>query len=81
MRYPVVNMASVVQCGGIVMTIERSFYGKKADRWGIGTKDKIYGYVRAKFLELMMSAYHFAKDKYLSYASPQTLKAGRSATC
>jgi len=24
--------------------------------------------------------YHFAKDKYLSYASPQTLKAGRSAT-
>jgi hypothetical protein len=46
----------------------------------IGTKDKIYGYVGAKFLELMMSAYHFAKDKYLSYASPQTLKTGRLAT-
>jgi hypothetical protein len=46
----------------------------------IGTKNKIYGYVGGKFLELMMSTYHFAKDKYLSYASPQTLKAGRSAT-
>jgi organic radical activating enzyme len=46
----------------------------------IGTKDKIYGYVGAKFLELMMSTYHFAKDKYLSYASPQTLKTGRLAT-
>jgi hypothetical protein len=46
----------------------------------IGSKDKIYGYVGAKFLELMMSAYHFAKDKYLSYASPQTLKTGRLAT-
>ena len=46
----------------------------------IGTKDKIYGYVGPKFIELMMSVYHFAKDKYLSYASPQTLKTGRSAT-
>jgi hypothetical protein len=46
----------------------------------IGTKDRIYGYVGAKFLELMMSVYHFARDKYLSYASPQTLKTGRLAT-
>jgi hypothetical protein len=46
----------------------------------IGTKDRIYGYVGAKFLELMMSVYHFARNKYLSYASPQTLKTGRSAT-
>jgi len=44
----------------------------------IGTKDKIYGYLGPKFIELMMSVYHFAKDSYLSYASPRTLRAGRS---
>jgi len=44
----------------------------------IGTKNKIYGYLGPKFLELMMGVYHFAKNRYLSYASPQTLRAGRS---
>lgn len=46
----------------------------------IGTKHKIYGYVGPKFMELMMSVYHFFQDKYLSYAAPKTLHAGRSAT-
>ena len=46
----------------------------------IGTKNKIYGYVGPKFMELMMSVYHFFQDKYLSYASPKTTQAGRSAT-
>lgn len=45
----------------------------------VGTKRKIYGYVGPKFIELMMSAYHFVRDRYLSYASPKALKAGRSA--
>jgi hypothetical protein len=45
----------------------------------IGTKDKIYGYVGPKFLELMMTVYHFFKNRYLSYASPKTLETGRSA--
>jgi hypothetical protein len=45
----------------------------------IGTKTKIYGYVGPKFIELMMSTYHFFQDKYLSYASPSTLKSGRAA--
>jgi hypothetical protein len=46
----------------------------------IGTKEKIYGYVGPKFIELMMAVYHFFQDTYLSYASPKTLQAGRSAT-
>jgi predicted DNA-binding protein (MmcQ/YjbR family) len=46
----------------------------------IGTKDKIFGYVGPKFIELMMSAYHFKKDKYISYSSPKTMQAGKAAT-
>ncbi len=46
----------------------------------IGTPNRIYGYVGPKFIELMMGVYHFFNDKYLSYASPKTLRAGRSAT-
>jgi len=45
----------------------------------MGTKDRIYGYVGPKFLELLMAAYHFAKSKYLSYASPREMRKGRSA--
>jgi hypothetical protein len=45
----------------------------------MGTKDRIYGYVGPKFLELLMAAYHFAKNRYLSYTSPKAMKKGRSA--
>ncbi|MEW5843247.1 MAG: radical SAM protein [Bacteroidota bacterium] len=44
----------------------------------VGTKNKIYGYLGPKFLELIMSTHHFATGKYLSYASPATAKMGRS---
>ncbi|MDT3697515.1 MAG: radical SAM protein [Ignavibacterium sp.] len=44
----------------------------------IGTKDKIFGYTGKKFMELVMISYHFMFDKYLSYASPKTLRMGRS---
>jgi hypothetical protein len=43
----------------------------------IGNKDRIFGYVGKKFFEIIMSAYHFKNDKYLSYASPKTLSLGR----
>jgi MoaA/NifB/PqqE/SkfB family radical SAM enzyme len=46
----------------------------------IGTRKRIYGYVGPKFIELMMGVYHFFKDRYLSYASPTFLRAGRSTT-
>lgn len=45
----------------------------------VGTKNKIYGYLGPKFLELIMSTHHFVKGKYLSYASPATAKMGRAA--
>jgi len=57
---------------------------KKADdfKWllseRIGTKDKIFGYLDNKFLEMVMTTYHYKKDRYLSYASPKTLRLGRS---
>ena len=44
----------------------------------IGNKDKVFGYVGKKFLELVMSVYHYKYDRYLSYASPKTLSFGRS---
>jgi len=44
----------------------------------IGTKDRIHGYVGPKFVELLMTAYHFRKDRYLSYVSPRTSRKGRS---
>ncbi len=44
----------------------------------VGTKDKIYGYLGPKFMELMMSVHHFFKGTYLSYASPSLTKKGRT---
>jgi len=44
----------------------------------IGTKDKVFGYTGKKFMELVMSVYHYKYDKYLSYASPKSLRMGRS---
>ena len=44
----------------------------------IGTKDRMLGYVNGKFLEMVMAAYHYKQDRYLSYASPGTLRLGRS---
>jgi len=44
----------------------------------IGTKDKIFGYMDNKFIEMVMSLYHYKHDRYLSYASPKTLGLGRT---
>ncbi len=44
----------------------------------IGTKDRIHGYVGPKFVELLMTAYHFRKNKYLSYVSPRASRKGRT---
>jgi hypothetical protein len=43
----------------------------------IGSRNKIFGYAGSKFLELVMTLYHYRKNKYLSYASPRTLSLGR----
>jgi len=43
----------------------------------IGNGERIFGYGGKKFIELVMSLYHYSKDKYLSYASPGALGLGR----
>ena len=45
----------------------------------VGTKDRIYGFVGPKFVELMSAMYHFKTGRYLSYAAPSTTSHGRSA--
>ncbi len=44
----------------------------------VGTKEKIYGYVGAKFMELIQTAYHMRTGRYLAYAEPKTAGLGRS---
>jgi len=45
----------------------------------VGTRDRVFGFVGPKFIELVMAAYHFKKDRYLSYASPGALRKGRTS--
>jgi hypothetical protein len=44
----------------------------------VGTKRKIYGYAGPKFMELAQAGHHFVRGRYLAYASPRALRAGRS---
>jgi hypothetical protein len=43
----------------------------------IGNKSKVFGYAGSKFIELVMTLYHYKRNRYLSYASPKTLSLGR----
>jgi hypothetical protein len=44
-----------------------------------GNRKRVFGYAGPKFLEAMMAGYHFARDRYLSYASPALMGMGKSA--
>ncbi len=44
----------------------------------IGTKERTFGYMGKKFIELVMSWNHFVNGTYLSYGSPATFGMGRS---
>jgi MoaA/NifB/PqqE/SkfB family radical SAM enzyme len=45
----------------------------------LGSKGgKIYGYVGAKFMEIMQTMHHIGTGKYLAYEKPQLTKKGRS---
>jgi organic radical activating enzyme len=44
----------------------------------IGTKEKIYGYVGAKFMEIMQTMHHLMKGRYLAYSTPRLTSMGRS---
>lgn len=42
----------------------------------IGTRDRIFGYAGAKFVELVTAAYHLRNGRYLSYTSPRASRLG-----
>jgi hypothetical protein len=44
----------------------------------VGTKDRIYGYVGPKFMELAQTMHHLRHGRYLAYAHPRSLRRGRS---
>src|SRR5689334_20092098 len=44
----------------------------------IGTKEKIYGYVGPKFMEIMQTMHHLWTGKYLAYEKPSLTRKGRS---
>jgi hypothetical protein len=44
----------------------------------VGTKKRIHGYLGAKFMELTQAGHHAVTGRYMSYAPPASLKAGRS---
>lgn len=44
----------------------------------VGTRKRIHGYLGAKFMELSQAGYHALTGRYMSYAPPAALEAGRS---
>jgi hypothetical protein len=44
----------------------------------VGTKDRIYGYVGPRFMEVAQMAHHLRHGCYPAYAHPKTLRRGRS---
>ena len=44
----------------------------------VGSKEKIYGYVGPKFMEVMQTMHHLGTGKYLAYEQPSLTKKGRS---
>ena len=45
----------------------------------LGTPDRIYGYLGARFLELVQVGHHLGTGRYLAYASPRMTSMGRTA--
>jgi len=71
-RFPEFNPAAYLN------GTERADHAKWLLSERIGTKDKVFGYLDGKFMEMVMTTYHYVNDSYLSYASPKTLKLGRT---
>ncbi len=44
----------------------------------VGSKEKIYGYVGPKFMEIMQTVHHLWTGKYLAYEEPSLTRKGRS---
>ena len=46
----------------------------------VGTRDRTYGYASPRFMEFAQNANHLLRKRWLSYASPRTMAAGKMAT-
>jgi len=57
---------------------EKTDYFKWLLTGRIGTKEKIYGYVGPKFMEIMQSFHHLGTGKYLAYEKPGLTQKGRA---
>jgi len=44
----------------------------------LGTKDKIYGYMGKKAMEIVQAGHHILFDKYLAYSEPKMTRKGKS---
>ena len=44
----------------------------------MGTRDEVFAYAGARFMELAQSLHHFRHGRFLAYAAPGTLRHGRS---
>jgi len=44
----------------------------------LGNRDRIYGYVGPKFMEMAQSLHHLLRGTYLAYSTPNVLRRGRS---
>jgi hypothetical protein len=44
----------------------------------LGTKDKIYGYVGKKSMEIIQTFHHLLFDRYLAYSTPKMTRKGKS---
>jgi len=44
----------------------------------VGTPDRVFGYMGPRFMELAQVHHHFKKGRYMAYAAPSVLRAGRS---
>jgi MoaA/NifB/PqqE/SkfB family radical SAM enzyme len=44
----------------------------------LGTKDKIYGYMGKKSMEIIQTVHHILYDKYLAYSAPKMTRKGKS---
>ncbi len=44
----------------------------------VGTKEQIYGYTGAKFMEIMQTFHHLLNGRYLAYETPKKTRLGRS---
>ncbi len=44
----------------------------------VGTTERVYGYVGARYMEIMQAGHHLGTGRYLAYATPKLMSKGRT---